>query len=241
MLDNAMKILIISSCTGKKKLQFKEQLSLQDFQKGNEHITKMEQKYAKYLLPAEQLYTGQQHVRMMEAVNKFRNENNGSGEKIEIDIYILSAGYGLIPGDKKILPYEVTFNSFNASDLAEWANALKIPADFRSVLTNEYDLAVVILGENYWKSCYLDTDEISQIPVLCLCSKYVKDKISLKKNFFTISLSNKHAKVFRCGMIGLKGYLISVFLKDYLCVPITVDITEKIKNFCAYIETSVIK
>ncbi len=218
-----MKILIISSCTGEKKLQFKEQLSLQDFQNGNEHIAMMEQKYAKYLLPAEQLYTGQQHVRLMEAVNRFRKSSNDFAERIDIDLFILSAGYGLIQGDQKILPYEVTFNSFNTSELLEWANALNIPADFRSVLNREYDLAVVILGEKYWQACDFSQEVNTQDTVLAFCNKPVEKKIKDWDNFISISMANKDGKRFKCNLIGLKGELTARLLRGLSEGKITLD------------------
>ena len=107
-----MNVLVITSCTGEKLLKFAEQPVLEDFQLGEEHIAQLEKRWDSFLCPAEELYTGGQHQRLMQAVNYVRSRGN-----LNIDLHILSAGYGLIPANRKVLPYEVTFNTLNARDL----------------------------------------------------------------------------------------------------------------------------
>ncbi len=96
-----MKILIITSCTGEKQHKPDDQLTLDDLRLGAKHVRAGEKRMQEYLLPSGQMYTGQQHVRLMRGVESFR-ENCGKDD--EIDLWVLSAGYGLIPEDRKIAP-----------------------------------------------------------------------------------------------------------------------------------------
>jgi hypothetical protein len=50
---------------------------------------------AEALMPAPELYTGLQHQRLMEGVRVLQNAGQGP----QLDLYILSAGYGLVPAD----------------------------------------------------------------------------------------------------------------------------------------------
>jgi hypothetical protein len=60
-----MKIKIITSCTGEKALSMENQLTKADFQAGRATIARQEQEHAQHLLPAGEMYTGQQHQRLM--------------------------------------------------------------------------------------------------------------------------------------------------------------------------------
>ncbi len=197
-----MDILIISSCTGEKKESFPEQPCLYDFRLGPDRIADLEKKYSNYLFPAEELYSGQQHLRLMEGVKLLRNM-----EGFNIDLHILSAGYGLIPANQKILPYEVTFNNLKSGELKEWASQLNIPVDFRNLLAKSYDLCLVLLGGKYWEACDLKVSVESVNPVLAFCNSNIKANIGDWFNFLPLSLVNKDAKHFSCGLIGLKGEL----------------------------------
>lgn len=46
---------------------------------------------------------------------------------IDIDLWILSAGYGLILGSQEIVPYECTFQGMKTAELREWAAYLQVP------------------------------------------------------------------------------------------------------------------
>ena len=70
-----MKILIITSCTSKKKFSLSYCLKQEDFSKGLSHIKQRENELKEYFVPAEELYTGQQHKKIMQAVNYLRKNN----------------------------------------------------------------------------------------------------------------------------------------------------------------------
>jgi hypothetical protein len=103
MSEFCPRILIVTSCTGDKIFKPQHQLQLEDF-KSIELLQQRSQQLADYICPAVDLYTGVQHLRLMEGVKLLREScpNN------TIDVVIVSAGYGLISEETIIAPYEVT-------------------------------------------------------------------------------------------------------------------------------------
>lgn len=73
---------------------------LDDFRKGAAHVERREAELSNLLTPAEDLYSGQQHVRLMRGIHGYQSAN---GNKADVDLWILSAGYGLVPGDQNLL------------------------------------------------------------------------------------------------------------------------------------------
>src|SRR5436309_1114013 len=66
-----VRILVITSCTGKKEVSHERRLTLKDFRKGAEHIGRREEALRALMRPAEELYAGEQHVRLMRGVAAF--------------------------------------------------------------------------------------------------------------------------------------------------------------------------
>jgi hypothetical protein len=87
-----MKILVITSCTGEKVVDSDRQLTAEDFQKGHAHVVKREKGLKDLLRSAGEIYSGDQHVRLMRGVEEIRKT-----AKDQIDLHVLSAGYGMIP------------------------------------------------------------------------------------------------------------------------------------------------
>jgi cytoplasmic iron level regulating protein YaaA (DUF328/UPF0246 family) len=99
-----MQIRVITSCTGEKSVSSPDQLALEDFRQGDAHVRAREAVLGDIRSPAEDLYTGLQHQRLMRGIRAAREETS-----IEVDLRILSAGYGLVSADQKLAPYEATF------------------------------------------------------------------------------------------------------------------------------------
>jgi hypothetical protein len=87
-----VRVVIITSCTGEKVVHHERALTLEDFQKGAAHIAAREDELANLRTPAEELYSGQQHVRLMRGLRTFRSQCNDTSSAV--DLWILSAGYG---------------------------------------------------------------------------------------------------------------------------------------------------
>lgn len=197
--------MIITSCTGEKLLDHPDGLTLEDFQQGKEHVRKRESDLSKLLTPAEKMYTGQQHVRLMRGIEAIRK----NAPEHTVDLWVLSAGYGLIPGHRPIAPYECTFTGMKKSILRSWADKLFVPGDVRNVLARPYDLGFILLGDLYLKACALDAKVTLGGPTLLFSGANVVPKLPQLQNLRKVALSNKEAKRFSCGLVGLKGEIAS--------------------------------
>jgi hypothetical protein len=208
-----MKILIITSCTGEKAVEHTLALTMEDFRQGAEHVGRREQELADVLMPARDLYTGQQHVRLMRGVRAYETAHltNGSGPALEL--HVLSAGYGLVPGDRAIAPYEATFNGMKAKELRAWADALRVPQDIRALLARPFDLCLLLLGDGYLKACALGNDVQLGGPTIAFCGARSAEALPALPGLVAVPLENKEAKRFRCALIALKGELASRMLE----------------------------
>jgi len=66
-------------------------------------------------------------------------------DKFGLPVYILSAKYGLISGERTIAPYNLTLNDFNKNDLNLWGKRVGI--DIVNTFNNK--TLVCLAGENY--------------------------------------------------------------------------------------------
>ena len=197
-----MRILIITSCTGEKVVGSDRQLTAEDFKMGKTHLTKREKELKDLLRSAREIYSGEQHVRLMRGVEESRKTG-----KNQIDFHVLSAGYGLIAEDRMVAPYEITFATMKTKELREWADTLNVPEDFRKVVSAPYDFAMILLGDNYLTACALDAKLKFGGPTLIFCGTGMAKKLPEMANVRVLAISNPEAKRFSCGLIGLKGEL----------------------------------
>lgn len=199
-------ILVVTSCTGEKLYKPSNQLKLEDFKDINRLQSCFEQ-LSEFAAPAGKMYTGQQHLQVMEGVHILR-ENLG---RTSVDLLILSAGYGLIPESKTIVPYEVTFNTMKVHEIDEWAQFLGIHQAFEEAIIG-YDLVFMLLGENYLRALSLPVLTQPSQTLIFLASHGSKNYIqSSEANTFILPLSNADAKRFGYGLVGLKGFIFKKF------------------------------
>ena len=232
MINRSLRVLIVTSCTGDKRFKPSSQLKLEDF-KSQELLEKRSGELVDYICPAIELYTGVQHLRLMEGVTLLRKILDFH----LLDVFILSAGYGLIPETAMIAPYEVTFNTMKGHEVDEWSLFLNIHQDFENIIAN-YDLVFVLLGDNYLRAVSFPVKTLENQTFIFLSSygsvKYIQN-LSAKKYIF--KLSNIEAKVYRYGLVGLKGFLFKKFaelvVKDF---EILSKIYENPENFKILLE-----
>jgi hypothetical protein len=181
-MSEAKRIVVVTSCTGVKANVAADQL-----------------------IPAERLYVGEQHRRLMLGVDAFRSceEQRPTGTKLEV--WIVSAEHGLISGKKMLSPYDTSFSGMSKAELSKHAQGLGIPAGARRLLAGRYELAVVLLGDAYLHACRLDSGIVLGGPTLAFCGKGAAGRLSSLPELHTVVLTNNEAKRFSCGLVGLKG------------------------------------
>ena len=202
-----MKIIVITSCTGEKFVESPAGLTLADFQKGAAHVASRENDVRDLMRSAEDIYSGQQHVRLMRGVKAFREAQPTNGSGSTLDLYVLSAGYGLVEGARLLAPYEATFQGMKTKELRGWADSLGVPAAVRRVLAQPYDLAFLLLGDGYLNACDLDSRVKLGGRVIAFCGGRMAGKLPKMDGLTLVPLENADAKRFGCALVGLKGEL----------------------------------
>ncbi len=199
---------VVSSCTSEKKVKVVNALTQKDF--FDIKNLRMREKEIDVLYKAADMYTGIQHLRLMEGINLLRSS---IGKEV-IDLYILSAGYGLINEERIIAPYEVTFNSMNSKQILKWSNHLKIPQTLLKLISN-YDLILFLLGEKYIRALQLNLLKIyGNQKLVFLGGMNSFHLIPKNGNTAFIKLGPKEASDFSYGLIGLKGYLFKLLANE---------------------------
>jgi hypothetical protein len=199
-----MKLLILTSCTGEKVVESPDQLTLDDFRRGATHVAEKEKALKPLLRSAEDLYSGLQHIRLMKGIRAAREAG-----KLDVELQVLSAGYGLVSSDTMLAPYEATFAGMKGQELREWARALHVPQAISKVLAQPHDLTILLLGEDYLKACELGDALILGAPTIALCSGASAKRLPDLPRLHKVVLTNADAKRFHCGMVGLKGEVAS--------------------------------
>ena len=203
-----MRILTITSCTGEKVSSPANQLTLDDFVRGGAHLKKREKELKDFELPAGNIYTGQQHVRLMRGIEAVKEVKN-----LKIDLHILSAGYGMIPADQVVVPYECTFATMKTKELRQWADKLQVPQGFRETVGQKYDFGLVLLGDNYLDACALDAKVKFGGPTLLFCGTGIAKKLPSMNHVRVVAISNPEATRFSCGLVSLKGEIAARVLR----------------------------
>jgi len=150
-------------------------------------------------VPAERLYRGQQHVRLMRGAETAR----GAGH--EVAVAVVSAGHGLLGGDDLVAPYERTFQGMPAAERRGLARELGIPAAVRALLAEPADLRLVLLGGDYLDACKLAADTVLGAPTLALCGAGTALRLPVLAGLRPLVLHERDTRRFACGLVGLKG------------------------------------
>ncbi len=195
-----MRILILSSCTGMKAVEHKHQLVRADYERDAKHVAKRERELVEFMRPAQEMYTGQQHVRLMRGITR-------AAGHVDVDLHILSAAYGIVSGDRAVAPYELTFATMGKAELRSWADGLNVPTDFRTLLADPYDLALILLGDDYLDACALDASVRLGGPSLLFCGKNTLRKLPAIPLLNAVALTGAEATRFSVGLVALKGEL----------------------------------
>ena len=149
-------VFILSACSGAKAID--PVVTCRDIDESAR--ADLLDQYPEATMPAESLYTGDEHEHVKAAIEQF--------ERIaDIDWRIISAGFGLVRPDTELPSYECTFKDddsvrsrvermgYDSTDMTRAerilmvADELGIATDIERSLANEFDVAFVLLGKDY--------------------------------------------------------------------------------------------
>lgn len=203
------KILVVTSCTGEKKYNPENKLFQKDFL-DKDTLKNREEDLKEFSTSAADMYTGMQHLRLMEGINLLRQK---FGNEV-LDLAIVSAGYGLIDEDREVVPYEVTFNDMSASEVVEWSKTLKIQEALQEKI-KDYTMIIFLLGDKYLRALRLPLGEVHDDQKLVfLASGTSKKLIPSNKQYHFLEVGQEDAKSFSYGLVGLKGYLFKMLAQE---------------------------
>lgn len=183
-----MKILVITSCTAKKKYEYTD----------------------KTICPAIEMYQGAQHLLIKEGyLNYLKFYDN-------LDMIIISAGYGVIKPDTPIHSYNTSFNDMNETEIKNHSINLHITEDLNKILP-EYDIIFLCLGLNYLKSIDFSKLDISQNQKFFIFSSFDNYKqLTYLRSYHIINSGKQEAIDYSYGIIGLKGYLFKLLCNEFI-------------------------
>ena len=199
-----MRILFLTSCTGEKRYKPENQLTEHNFKhRGTKAFEATEEALCAYRVPVGDMYTGQQHLRLLKGVEAMLQVC----PEHTIDLKILSAGYGLLDELTPIVPYEMTLQGMNAGKIREWADFLDIPHQVLP-LFSKYDLSFVLLGKEYLRAIHFPPSLDPQGVCVFLAGEGIRRFIPSGPNIVAATLGNADAKRLGAGLIALKGGVI---------------------------------
>lgn len=168
-----MRILVITSCTGRKKHKPSNQLKCEDFA-SPERLRQRTAELKDFKEPAAKMYTGEQHRYLMTGLKRLREIY----DQTVADLHIISAGYGLLGESDVIVPYNVTFTGLKKKELLERSGNLQIHEQVETLIEG-YDLVFYLLGKEYVQALQLPfniPDTITQVFLAAPSWKYVFSK-----------------------------------------------------------------
>lgn len=203
-----MKVAVISSCSSRKRYKLQSYPKCEDFINGN--IRQWEEKLQRFKAPAIEMYIGREHNLVVEGVEKLWN----AFSKENIVFHIVSCGYGLIPYNKEIVPYNCSFSNMKVSKIREIAETLNLAENFYNI-TRDCNLVFIMLGRMYLKALNL-----RQLPLhpkyVFIGSKESKGRVPKQENVKYIIASKERAREYGASSIDLKG-MIFLDLCSALC------------------------
>jgi hypothetical protein len=171
-----MRTLVISPCSAKKRGDVPDPALAADLAEP-ERRRLAEARLAAFACPAIEMYTGTHHRLVVAGVRAIWER---WGHHV-LDLSILSGGYGLLPADQVIIPYDVTFDQFEEAEFAAWVADLEIPRR-ATALVQEYDLVFHLLSGRYLAALGLPLDVPGSVQQIVLTSQESLDRVPLAAN-----------------------------------------------------------
>ncbi len=165
-----MHISVVTICTREKLYSHPRQLTRRDFAELTRRLWR-EDELGHLRVPAGRLYTGLPMRRLGSGIGLARRARH------RVDLWVVSAGYGLIPEQLSVVPYDCSFNGLSAPRLREWADHLCLPDSATMLLEGRADLRLVLLTDPYLRACQLKADTPLGAPTVFVCSRRMAGRL----------------------------------------------------------------
>ncbi len=202
-----MHILVITSCTGRKKHKPPNQLNYEDFD-SSERFHRRTVELKGFKVPAAEMYTGQQHQHLMAGLEEVRKVYGLA----VIDLHIISAGYGLLAEDDVIVPYNVTFSGLNRGDLLARSDSLQLHEHVETLIAG-YDLVFFLLGKEYVQALQLPFEVPDRVTQIFLLGTGYRKLIPDSPNVHFVPAGSDLARELGVMGVALKGFVFKLLCK----------------------------
>jgi hypothetical protein len=152
-------------------------------------------------LPAERLYAGEQHRRLMAGITALRDQ-------FRVDLWVISARAGLIAGDEEIAPYDESFSGLPARQAREHGDRLGIAKDLRRVVTEPCELTVLLVGNDYFDAARLEDEVDWASPTLALVSPSRAARMPVHPHLRPLVVGQTLAREWSLPLTLLKGEIV---------------------------------
>lgn len=185
-MSDRRSILVITSCTGLKAIGPGEDS-----------------------LPAERLYAGEQHRRLMAGVDYFR----ASPPRDELDLRILSAGHGVVAGSHRLRHYDTSFAALGKAEIDARAAALGVPEQIGQLLSRSHALTLLLLGDDYMRAAAIGRETGFSGPTIAFCGERMARRLRGAPALKLVPAGKSQTRRFASGLVGLKGELAGRLLR----------------------------
>ena len=196
-----MRILVITSCTGRKKHKPPNQLKYEDFA-SPERLHRRTAELKDFKVLAAEMYTGQQHQHLVAGLEEVRKVYGSA----VVDLHIISAGYGLLAEDDIIVPYNVTFQNLKTKQLLARSNRLQLHEHVATLISG-YDLVFFLLGKEYVQALQLPLEVPDTVTQIFLLGTGYKKLIPDSPNVHFVPAGSALARELGVMGVTLKGFV----------------------------------
>lgn len=196
-----MRILVITSCTSKKKYKSTNELQYEDFT-SSDRLQQRTVELKDYQASAAEMYSGQQHLYLMDGLKQLR-ETYG---RTVADLNIISAGYGLLCENDVIVPYNVTFQKLKKSEILERSEKLQIHKHVEASIA-DYELVIFLLGKEYVQTLKLPFQKADSVTQIFLLGNTHRKLIPDTYNAHFVAAGSDLARQLGVMGVALKGFV----------------------------------
>lgn len=220
-----MHVLIVDQCSASKALEGDvDSADLEDLNEATAAPDNSER------IEAGDLYTGKQQRRIGSAVRTLRQNGH------DADRYFVSAGFGLVAETDRLPHYDETFSSMSDGEIRRRGEELGITEDLLDCLEESYDLVILALGADYYRSIDLDRvlESVTETPVVLFNREGDEES---RENVLSIPARTEQARENGSTVVGLKGTYLKRFASQLGEDATDLDL-DQIRAFCTESDTS---
>lgn len=201
-------MLVIGSCTKSKRdtgCPLALRLTDADFEDASKLRTR-ELELAKWICPAAEMYTGRQHIQMMDGVQLLRSSFGPE----TCQVAIVSAGYGVLAEETAIGPYDITFRGMSKPFIRLRGERLGIPEGIRKII-GEHGIVFLLLGDDYLLSVRPPLVPLDGQKFIAFGSPKLRRVPG--RDVVVVSAEKESAREFREGITAVKGKMFYLLAK----------------------------